>query len=256
MAEKKQALIIGSRGYLGYQIKRFLIKEHKYKVINYTSSVIPKNLEKKILNIDLIIHAAGPSNKIINKNNYLDRLKICKKFVKLLENKKKVNFIYLSSVKSKMRTINLPKKERLYSLSHKLVEEYIKNKKNFYIFQLSNIFGLNYKYINNNYLSSPLNTFIKKINQKKDVLLLSPNEKRNFVTLNELLNQIFKIRNNKKIYEIKSNFKISIINMLNFLNIVIKKKNIKNIKNIKIDNRQKKEFYEQIVKTSDIFKND
>jgi nucleoside-diphosphate-sugar epimerase len=188
------------------------------------SGFIANSFRKSNFNAkNYIIFASGVSNSTEDKNKNFEReVKLVKKYSKL----KKI-FIYFS-------TISIYDNYRGQSLyvKHKLrIEKIIKKSfKNFYIFRLPQIAGVNK---NKNTL---LNYLYFNIKSQKTITIWS-NSLRNILDILDVIKIVnFCLKDNKKkknIINIMNPFNIHVMKIINIFEKILKKKAIYNLKKIK-----------------------
>ena len=232
-------LIIGGKGYLGWQLYQFLKRKYKCICVNRVGNDYNyEQLSDSIKKSNIIIFLTGPNYKKIKKNNTYVRLNILKKISKLVV-KNKLLIYYSTSAKYSKN-----KNKKYYITSHKLAEEYIKkniNKNNFKIIKLCNIFGLKFLPRKENINASPINFFINQELKNKSIKLLTPHAKRNWLPISSFLKLNAKIIQKKK----SSNFKTKILTISQFAKRISFLKNKSNSHNI---------FDREILKTFKVLK--
>tara|TARA_A100001234_G_scaffold193326_1_gene181026 strand:- start:7002 stop:7733 length:732 start_codon:yes stop_codon:yes gene_type:complete len=229
-------LIIGGRGYLGWQLYNYLNKKHHCQISKKKNIVDVYNLspKKNKLKFAVIIILSGKNYSQINTKNIHERRKIVSY---LLKNKIQSNLIIYFSTKMNYSK-NLIKNS--YVKSHRLAEEYLKKKyakNSFKIIRLSNVFGLNFMPLKKNIKSSSINLFINDLIKNKKIKLKTPYAKREWITISDFLKLNEKIINGKKVNKINSK-KITIKNFYRKLHEVRKS-----------DGNFKNQFDYQIFKT-------
>ena len=197
-----KVLIVGGTGYLGSQLHQFLKKKHKCFVPKrirgeYKLPNLPKFFEKS----QIIIILSGQSFKQINKKNISYRKKILEKLIN--KNIKDKLIIYYSTTAKFSKNVF----KNYYVKSHRLAEDYLiqkLNKKNFKIIRLDNVFGLVYPPRKKNISSSPINSFINDIIDKKSINLKTPNASRRWILLSRFLKLNEELILKKKLSKLKT----------------------------------------------------
>lgn len=197
-----KVLIVGGTGYLGSQLHHFLKKKHKCfvpkrKKGEYNLPNLLKFFEKS----EIIIFLSGQSFKQINKKNISYRKKILEELIN--KNIKDKLIIYYSTTAKFSKNVF----KNYYVKSHRLAEDYLiqkLNKKNFKIIRLDNVFGLVYPPRKKNISSSPINSFINDIIDKKCINLKTPNASRRWILLSSFLKLNEELILKKKLSKLKT----------------------------------------------------
>ena len=188
-------LITGSRGFIGKNLKIFLL-EKKYKILEFNRGDNFKKLEKLIKLSDVIFHIAAenrPKNNSFFKVNNIDlTYKICEIVEK---QNKKIKIIFTSTTQ-----VN---KKNEYAKSKKLCEEILiklkkKTNNNIKILRLPNIYG---KWSRPNH-NSVVATFCYNILRNKKIIVHDDNEYIYLYYIDNLLENFYNLlkSKNKKIY--------------------------------------------------------
>lgn len=233
-------LILGSTGYLGWQLYQFLkIKYTCFVPKRKNGTYDFKVLEKLYKKSNVIIFLSGQNFKNIDKVNIFDRKKILEKLIKKNDNDKFVVYFSTSAKLSKNKNKNF------YVESHRFSEKYLTqklDKKNYKIIKLNNVFGLRYTPKKKNISSSPANLFINDVIKGKPIILKTPNASRSWVTISNFLNL------NEELILKKSCAKMQTKKMKikDFLEKIYKFKKAKKL--------PKNMFYQEIVKTFSVLR--
>ena len=145
----KKVLIIGKRGFIGKNLKKFLKFKHNVKLISFKKALNFKQIDKYNFIINSSINRSYIEKKY-NKN-FDNDLKIAERV-----NNKKTIFIFLSSRKVYKAKPNINEKDKLspksnYSKNKLMTEKilYRKFKNNLIILRISNIIGDKSKFSKN-----------------------------------------------------------------------------------------------------------
>ena len=208
-------LITGSNGFIGKNLKYFLI-EKKYKILEQNRNDSLKKLISSLHECDLIIHLAGenrPKAKyLFKKNNENLTKKICQILVKNNESKP---IIFSSTIHfNKNNSYGKSKKE-----CEKILLNYKKKMKaDVSILRLPNVYG---KWAKKNY-NSAIATFCYNLSRNKKIFISKEKKKVNFLYIDDLVKQITHIIFQK---DFKPYPKIKNVQQIKIIDIVKKIKN-------------------------------
>jgi len=249
--------IYGGSGYLGRSLIDGLGEKYKFfftsrKKINiYKANYInEKNDKKKFIQklkeSHLILIANGPSFKDSSKNlfAYIKYLRDQANLISRVK-KKKAKVIYFSSVHvyenfkiRKAKTSDLLNSRSDYAIRNIVCENLLLNKlknQNINVIRISNIFGIQKEMfkLSNSVFKLSVNQFCLNVIKNKKILINSnPNEKRNFVSVNDFvyfIEKAFILKNYKlnKIINYASKKDVSLNYLINMIKSQSKKLKIK-----------------------------
>ena len=240
-------LITGSDGFIGKNLFNDIINKTNHNVFPFTRGDQFEDLEKIILEIDIVFHFAGINKSLENNDFEKVNVGFTKKLCSILEKSQKTSLIYASSTQAKL--------DNYYGRSKKKSEEICLNlEKKFrnkvYIIRLPGILGKGCK---PNY-NSVVSTFCFNTVNNIELEIVDPKKEIELLHISELNNQLISfIENigtkNDNFLEIKNKHKINIENLALI---------IKNFKNIADEQKfiNKKETLEMnLYKTYKSFKN-
>ena len=249
MRNKKNILIIGGTGFLGYHLIKLCISRYNVSSISLTRPVgdkrikkvkyiecdisNKKSIEKKIKdNFDIVVNLGGYINHKNQNSALKTHYKGCKNLVKYFKNKKIKIFIQIGSSseygkKSPPHIEDLKgKPSTIYGKSKLLASKFLlnyskKNKIPFTILRFYQVYGPNQN--KDRMISIVINSSLKN----KRFNCSSGIQKRDFLYVSDAVNAIYKCFNNKKILgkiiNIGSGKSINIKKMILLLNKKIKK---------------------------------
>lgn len=202
-------LITGSNGFIGKNLKHFLI-EKKYKVLEQNRNDNLKKLIRSLNRCDLIIHLAGENRAKIKNLFKINNEDLTKNICKTLIDKNLSKPIIFSS------TIHCNKND-VYGKSKKKCEKILCNYKKkmkapVSILRLPNIYG---KWAKNNY-NSAIATFCYNLSRNKKIYISKNKKKINFLYIDDLVKQIndILVRGKFELYpKIKKIYPIKIIDI-------------------------------------------
>jgi nucleoside-diphosphate-sugar epimerase len=242
----KKILITGANGFIGQNFVRFIIEKYNYKLILIDKcfdnlpiykedriELIKHNIEEPFngnifFDVDVAIHlAAIVGESVCSKDigraykvNALGTFNLIQKI-----NKKRLEkFVLLSSSNIYSLLNNMPVSElgllnceSIYSTSklasESIVIKYFKETSvSYYICRVSNIYGPEHK------VHTIINYILEQYNNRKSLRIFSPNDKRDFVFIDDVLNGIIKLIKEKieaGIYNIGGNEVVKIIDIVN-----------------------------------------
>ena len=240
-------LITGSDGFIGKNLFNDIINKTNHNVFPFTRGDQFEDLEKIILEIDIVFHFAGINKSLENNDFEKVNVGFTKKLCSILEKSQKTSLIYASSTQAKL--------DNFYGRSKKKSEEICLNlEKKFrnkvYIMRLPGIFGIGCK---PNY-NSVVSTFCFNAVNDIELKILDPKKEIELLYVSELNNQLISfIENigtkNDNFLEIKNKHKINIENLALII------KNFKNIPNEQIFQDEKEKLEMNLYKTYKSFKN-
>ena len=216
-------LITGSNGFIGKNLKLYL-KEKGYSVNEFNKSKTLKDLDKSLMNSDIIVHLAG-QNRGVKKKFKINNVDLTKKIIKKKFTKKKL-IIYASTTKIFEKSIYGKTKKTSETLLRKNAK--LKNY-NLSILRLPNIFG---KWCKPNY-NSVISTFCFNIINQKNINI-NNQKKINFLYIDDLLLIIEKImlKKNKELFpKITNVYKKDLVYISKKLYEFSKKNNVFNLDN-------------------------
>ena len=249
--------IYGGSGYLGRSLIDGLGEKYKFfftsrnKINIYKANYInEKNDKKKFIQklkeSHLILIANGPSFKDSSKNlfAYIKYLRDQANLISRVK-KKKAKVIYFSSVHvyenfkiRKAKTSDLLNSRSDYAIRNIVCENLLLNKlknQNINVIRISNIFGIQKEMfkLSNSVFKLSVNQFCLNVIKNKKILINSnPNEKRNFVSVNDFvyfIEKAFILKNYKlnKIINYASKKDVSLNYLINMIKSQSKKLKIK-----------------------------
>ena len=224
-------LITGSRGFIGKNLKVFLL-DKKFKVFEFNRGDNLKKLEQFIKLSDIIFHLAGenrPKKKIFFKINNIDLTnKICKIKEK---QKKKIKIIFSST--TQIYKNNEYAKSKL--ICEKILIKFKKDTNNdIKILRLPNVYG---KWSKPNY-NSAVATFCYNIARNKKITVHDNNQ---YIILNYIDDLLIDFQNLIKNKNKKTYFNITKVHKIKVGHIADKIKNFhKNITNINLNDLRSK----------------
>lgn len=211
-----RVLITGSKGFIGKNLKFFLLKKN-FKVYEFNRNNKITSLKNLIEKVDIIFHLAG-ENRSNKKNNFIqNNFGLTKKIVDfIIKSKKKPSIIFSSSIK-----IN---EKNFYGSTKKKAENYIsrnliKNSINYSILRLPNIFG---KWSKPNHNSFVTTCCYNLARNKK--IQLNKNEKIKLFYIDDLINifskelkKCLKKKSYNKVVLIKKSNEIKLFDLVNLI---------------------------------------
>ena len=225
----KKLILIGGLGYLGGRIAEYFSKLGNYEVIITTrrnSKDFPENnlFNTKIVQFDFrsalisedlfndchsVIYLSSPSASECLKYLQLtieENIRNVKQVLMLADKGRAKNFIYFSSIHvygenlvGEVTEGTLPKPNHPYGISHKLAEDEILDFKfvkpvNRYILRLSNCYGYPF-WMRSNCWDLVINDICRMAIQDHEIVLKSPKAKRDFISINNILDSLMKLIN-------------------------------------------------------------
>tara|TARA_B100000575_G_C23066656_1_gene614216 strand:- start:400 stop:1326 length:927 start_codon:yes stop_codon:yes gene_type:complete len=240
-------LISGSSGFIGTKILKYF-KDKKYKVYILFRFPIKKNSSKELDNViyiseldeinlkfDIIIHLSSKSHsknfsiKDKKENFYLTSSLI--KFSKRINLKK---FIFLSSIKvngeystnNKISELSIPNPSSIYARSKYELEELIKNE---FTTSFTEFYNIRIPLVVGEGAKGNLLSMMKIIRLNIPLPLKNINNKRSFISINDLINifeTIILLKKNKSgLYLASNNKSLSISKLHNYINKCFRKNN-------------------------------
>jgi nucleoside-diphosphate-sugar epimerase len=267
-------LITGATGFIGKSFlerninKKFMVisrrnKPNKLK-INWVKSDI-SNIKKKIkiikkFNPNILIHLAWQGIPLLNKKNSLINLKKHKIFFKILLKFIKFDKIIVSGSCFEYDS----SQEKIYEDSKLSRSHFAKAKKNLYNYLLRQQVKKNFKLIwlvifyvygSNQRKESLIPSLIMKFNKNKEVFLNSPNEKKDFIYINDVTSALEKAVSTDAngIFNLGSGKPYSPLYIARFLKKKINSVSVINF-NKELNHRNKKKFYASINKAKKHFR--
>ena len=223
---KKKIVLTGSSGFIGKNLSFFL----KKKGIKLRSIQTKKILKKKFnfRNISYFIHSGFEINK--NKIIIKEQVRILNKIIEYAKKYKFRIVFFSSSSIGKKRELLL---HNNYQKAKYKCEKILFNEKreiNYLVLRIFNVYGPGQS--KEKLVPSIINSLVNR--KKEFIKIYYPDDKRDFIFIDDLSNAVFKILNKKKInneiLEIGSVKIISIFNLFTLLKKLTKKKNIQLIK--------------------------
>ena len=244
--KNRKILITGANGFICQNLVKFIIENYKYKLIlidknfddlsiykNDRIELIKHNIEESFngnifFDVDVAIHLAaivGESAclKDISKAYKVNTLGTLNLIQKL--NRERINkFILLSSsnVYSFKNTMpinefGIVNSESIYSTSklasESIVIKYFKDTSvSYYICRVSNVYGPEHK------VHTIINYILEQFNNRKSLRIFSPDEERDFIYIDDVINGIIMLMEQKikaGIYNIGGNELVKIIDIVN-----------------------------------------
>ena len=261
----KKIILIGGLGYLGGRIAEYFSKKGIYEIIITTRrnpKDFPENnlINTKIVQFDFksistsedlfndchsVIYLSSPKASECLKHPQLsieENIRNVKKTLILIDKSSVKNFIYFSSIHvygdnlvGKVTERTNPKPNHPYGESHKNAEDVVLNftflyQVNRYILRLSNCYGYPF-WMESNCWDLVVNDICKSAVQNNDIILNSPEAKRDFISVHNILDSLMKV------IEGEFSEKGSIINLCSGQNFSILEKT-KLIQSVLINNYQ------------------
>ena len=182
-------LITGSNGFIGKNFKYYLKTKKKIKVLEYKRNNPKTLLLKKLNKADVILHFAGENRSDKKENFFKNNFGLSKL---ISENAKSNSLIIFSS------TTKISEKTD-YGISKLNAEKILKNNKkknnyNLVILRLTNVFG---KWSKPNY-NSVVATFCYNAGRNIKSNIFQPNAKLKLLYIDDLINQVMSIIENRK----------------------------------------------------------
>ena len=245
-------LITGSNGFIGqHLINYFLEKEYNLDEVIYLLSrnknkpnrykdhkihiITIDEMYKNNLKIDTIIHLAGKAhNKIFKKEDIKTNYIFSKKLLSYSKKIKLAKFIFISTIKvygeetSQDRPHlenDTPRPVSNYSISkfqieNEIINSFKRNSTKYFILRIPLVIGPGAK--------GNLNALIKLLNKGMPLPFDKISNKRSFISISNLVNQIFKILNQSNltsgIYNLSDNSYLSSTQLITFINNKLKRK--------------------------------
>ena len=239
-------LITGSNGFIGqHLINYFLEKEYNLDEVIYLLSrnknkpnrykdhkihiITIDEMYKNNLKIDTIIHLAGKAhNKIFKKEDIKTNYIFSKKLLSYSKKIKLAKFIFISTIKvygeetSQDRPHlenDTPRPVSNYSISkfqieNEIINSFKHNSTKYFILRIPLVIGPGAK--------GNLNALIKLLNKGMPLPFDKISNKRSFISISNLVNQIFKILNQPNltsgIYNLSDNSYLSSTELIKFIN--------------------------------------
>lgn len=247
---KNKILITGAKGFLGYEILKFLsnknkvigtsrIKNKSYIHINYPKIRIK---ERHLKGVNTVFHLASLDRDQVKKNiKYSNEINLSftEELIDMCIKKKVKNFIYFSSVgvygdnlKNSVDELTKPKPKDIYSKLKYSVEKKILKKKKIkvVVLRLSNVIGKPSR-ISKGFLKLFLPDICNSALASKKIILKSDGKQyRDFIDLKLLLNIVSKILLNIKKINKNTIFNVSSGNPVQIIEASYKVQNIMNTK--------------------------
>ncbi|MAV83208.1 MAG: hypothetical protein CMI90_07095 [Pelagibacteraceae bacterium] len=180
-------IISGYKGFIGRNLSRYL-KNKKIKLFNYTKNSKLKKSNNNGYFIHLDFFISKKRNRYLKKN--LQKMDEVINFCK----KSELNLIFFSTSfikKPNIKYLNEYQKAK-YLCEKKIEKSFLNEKLNYKILRLSNVYGSRF----NNYGVIP--DLIKKMKNKKKIVLKNYNDKRDFLYIDDLNKIIFELFKSKK----------------------------------------------------------
>jgi len=272
VALKKNVLITGGSGYLSGRIGNFLIKEKfnvrfasrkkkirkNFSYINWNSS---KSIKKNFTDIDSIIHTAGPNYDECKKNfnkskKFYD--KITKKIIYIANQCKIKKIIFFSTIMVYDQNLKIISEKTKkfskdnYAKLNLIAENHILNylpqtKLNRIVVRISNAIGAPINKSANCWHLLCNNICKSLILKNKIILDTNGQQKKNFISINEICKKIkYLLNSNKNNISINlvSNHNLKVLEITNIIKMIYekiyKKKSIIKIGNKRVKNNFKK----------------
>ncbi len=177
-------LITGSKGFIGSNLKLFLI-ERGHTVLEYYKGSSLDSLSSNIENADQIVHLAGVNRSISDEDFIESNIELSKKLLELvLKNKRKIPIIFSSTIHSGRKDIYGQTKKVANNLFEKFASE---NQSPLTILNLPNVFG---KWCRPNY-NSVIATFCHKIARNEEIEIHDAKAEIKCVYIDDVLNLIY-----------------------------------------------------------------
>lgn len=227
----KKILIIGKRGFIGYNLNKYLKKYFIVKNISFFDVI---NFKNKINSFDFIINTSINKKYIFNKYN--PKFDNDKKILKFIKNKD-VIYCFISSRKVYPNKKNLKENSKLkptsnYAKNKVITEKKIQSimKKNYLILRVSNIIGD--KKSTKNIHETFIDVFLKNI--QKGIIIDNELVFKDFISIDKFCEILKKMINKRLVgtYNVSIGKKIYLNKLIDWLNKFNKKK-IKYVKNLR-----------------------
>ncbi len=234
----KKVLIIGSRGFIGKNLNKFLKIKHKVRLISFKNALNFKQIDK----YNYVINSSINKDYIEKKYNkkFDNDLKIADKI-----NNEKTTYIFLSSRKVYKAKPNTSENSKLspksnYSKNKLKTEKllYEKFKNNLIILRISNIIGNKLKF-GKNLHKTFVDIFYEKA--KKGIIYDNKNNYKDFISIQkfcEIVNMIIN-KDLRGVYNVSIGRKVYLNDLVKWLNYFNKGK----FKTIKFSKKSERNFY-------------